>query len=59
MLAFDLDADGDDPLSAVCPTEGPVFWRHDLAADGRIAAIEIPYRADDAVRGAYRLTVMR
>jgi len=59
MLAFDLDADGDDPLVAVCPTESPVFWRHALSADGRIAAIEIPHRMGDEVRGSYRLTVMR
>jgi len=59
MLAFDLDADGEDPLAAVCPTTSPVFWRHDLAEDGRIAAIEVPFRAGEEVRGAYRLTVLR
>jgi hypothetical protein len=58
VLAFDLD-DADAPLRAICRTEGPVFWRHDLADDGRIAAVEVPWRQGEEVRGAYRLTVLR
>lgn len=58
ILAFDLDRP-DAPLEAICPTEAPVFWRHALAPDGRIAAIEIPWHDGEAVQGAYRLTVLR
>ena len=58
VLAFDFERP-EAPLAAVCHTESPVFWRHALAADGRIAAIEVPYLAGEEVRGAYRLTVLR
>ena len=49
----------DGRLTAVCETAAPVFFRHALAADGRVAVVEVPYRAGDSVAGAYRLTVLR
>jgi hypothetical protein len=52
-------ADGDGAPTASCPTEGPVFFRPALSADGRIAVAEVPYRDGDAVRGTYRVTVLR
>ena len=58
-LAFDLDKEGsgDERLEVFCPTEGPVFFRQDVTADGRIAVAEFPYAATDG--GAYRVTVLR
>ena len=47
-------------LRAHCATESPVFFRHALASDGRLALIEIPTKsADERIWGQYRLTVMR
>lgn len=47
-------------LRAHCATESPVFFRHALASDGRVALIEIPVKtSDEQIWGAYRLTVMR
>lgn len=54
-LVFELA--GGDPT--FCPTAGPVFFRHAVAPDGRIAVAEHPWREGDAVRGAYRVTVLR
>jgi hypothetical protein len=63
-LVFDLEGapvrSGDDRLRAFCPTEGPVFFRQALSADGRLAVAEHPYADEDgAVKGAYRVTVLR
>ena len=62
-LVFDLGGPprgGEERLEAFCPTEGPVFFRQAMAADGRVAVSEHPYlEADGAVAGAYRLTVLR
>lgn len=62
-LVFDLapgQASGEQRLAAFCATEGPVFFRHALADDGRVALAEHPYiDGDGAIRGAYRVTVLR
>jgi WD40 repeat protein len=65
-LVFDLAAgdperaSGAERLQAFCPTEGPVFFRHAVTDDGRVAVAEIPFAGDDgAVSGAYRVTVFR
>lgn len=51
---------GADRLQVECSTQGPVFFRHGIAADGRVALAEYPYRdAQGAVVGAYRLAVFR
>lgn len=57
-LVFDL---GPAPhLERSCPTDGPVFFRHAATADGRIAASVLPWKgADEAVRGAYQVVVLR
>ncbi|MCP4806218.1 MAG: WD40 repeat domain-containing protein [Proteobacteria bacterium] len=61
-LVFDLagEGSGEDRLRAVCPTEGPAFFRQDQTADGRIALTEFPFRSGEGQQsGAYRVTVMR
>ncbi|RME24828.1 MAG: hypothetical protein D6798_10330 [Deltaproteobacteria bacterium] len=62
-LVFDAggeDRSGDDRLVTVCSTAGPVFFRHAVSADGRIAVSESPVMgADGAVQGAYQVTVLR
>ena len=65
-LIFDLGDGADDGrsgverVSAICATEGPVFWRQAMSADGRVALAEFPFSTgDDALAGAYRVTVMR
>ena len=60
-LIFDLErtGSGDDKLAVVCPTEGPVFFRHAVHSDGRVAVAEHPWRHGDAVGGHYQLTVFR
>ncbi len=62
-LLFDLerqDATGVERLQAVCSTEGPVFFRHAMTADGRLALAEFPFLEDGgSIHGAYRVTVMR
>lgn len=63
-LVFDLGGaegrSGEDRLQAFCPTEGPVFFRQDQTADGRIAVTEFPFRSGEATQsGAYRVTVLR
>ena len=61
-LLFDLDGEGSgaDRLEAFCPTEGPVFFRHALSADGRVALSEHPYPdGEGGFKGAYRVTVLR
>ena len=66
-LIFDLgdpaapdDRGGEARLDAVCPTAGPVFFRHALAADGRAAVVEFPIAEEDgSVTGTWRLTVLR
>lgn len=51
---------GTERQRAVCSTEGPVFFRHAMTADGRLALTEHPWREEDeSVQGSYRLTVMR
>lgn len=60
-LVFDLrgEAAGDARLRAWCATEGPVFFRHAITADGRVAVAEHPWLDGERVRGAYRVTVFR
>ena len=61
-LVFDLagPGTGEDRLQAFCPTEGPVFFRQDQTADGRIAVTEFPFRSGEGQQsGAYRVTVLR
>ena len=62
-LVFSLADDersGAERLEAFCQTEGPVFFRHALAQDGRVALAEHPYMdGSGAIRGAYRITVLR
>ena len=54
------DRSGEARLEAVCPTEGPVFFRPVMSADGRVAVAEFPtLHADGGVSGAYRVTVFR
>ncbi len=51
---------GDERLLATCRTEGPVFFRHLVADDGRVFVAEYPYAGDDeTLAGAYRITVLR
>lgn len=56
-LVFELHAMGE--LAAFCATEGPVFFRHAVALDGRVAVAEYPRVDDGGVHGAYRVTVFR
>lgn len=59
-LIFDLQSDEPGQPEVWCPTEGPVFFRQALAADGRLALAEHPtLGSDGASRGAYRVTVVR
>lgn len=60
-LVFDdrRGGSGERRLVAVCATESPVFFRHAVAPDGRIAVIEVPWDAAGAVAGHYRATVFR
>lgn len=61
-LVVDLDGEartGEERLAAVCPTAGPVFFRHALHPDGRIAVAEVPWREGEDVYGAWRVTVLR
>ncbi len=61
-LVFRLDGAGSgaDRLEVRCSTPSPVFFRHAVLDDGRIALSEVPWRLDDgAVAGAYRVTVLR
>ena len=64
-LLFDLSSptdgrSGEDRLQAFCPTQGPVFFRHAMSTDGRVALAEYPYMdGESTVRGAYQITVMR
>ena len=62
-LVFSLADDarsGAERLEAFCQTEGPVFFRQAIAADGRIALAEHPYMdGTGAIHGAYRVTVLR
>jgi WD40 repeat protein len=51
---------GDERLVATCRTEGPVFFHHLVADDGRVVLAEYPYLGDsEALQGAYRVTVLR
>jgi hypothetical protein len=63
-LIFDLSSPGDGRGGearrlTTCSTEGPVFFRQALSADGRLALAEFPYRTEAGSVGAYRVTVMR
>lgn len=64
-MLFDLsDPDdgrsGEDRFEVFCATEGPVFFRQALSADGRLALSEFPYVDEQGTqRGAYRVTVLR
>lgn len=51
---------GAERLIATCRTEGPVFFHHQIADDGRVVLAEYPYMDDgEVLRGAYRVTVLR
>lgn len=51
---------GDERLQATCRTEGPAFFRHLIADDGRVVLAEFPYQDGDGVlQGGYRVTVLR
>ncbi len=52
---------GDAPrLRRICPTDGPVFFRHAATDDGRVAVSVLPWKdADDVVHGAYQVVVLR
>ena len=63
-LVFDLEGpstrSGEDRLRAFCATESPVFFRHAMSRDGRVAVAEHPHTdAEGAVRGSYQVTVLR
>lgn len=63
-LVFDLEGpasrSGEDRLRAVCTTESPVFFRHAMSRDGRVAVAEHPHTdAEGSVRGSYQVTVLR
>jgi len=61
-LVFRLNGEGtgDERLQTVCHTEGPVFFRQAVAADGRVALVELPFTTEaGALGGAYRVTVFR
>ena len=60
-LVFRLDGEGSGPerMRAFCETRSPVFHRHALAPDGRIAVVEIPWTHSDEVHGTYAVTVFR
>ena len=61
-LLFRLDGvgTGAERLEAVCPTEGPVFFRSATTSDGRVAVAEHPFLRDDGSHGGrYRVTVLR
>jgi WD40 repeat protein len=62
-LVFTLAAaagSGDERLEATCPTAGPVFFRHAITADGRIAVTEHPFLdAAGDLQAAYQVTVLR
>ena len=51
---------GAAPQPVRCPTRGPVFFRHALAQDGRLAVVEGPVLgAGQIVEGAWRVVVLR
>ena len=60
-LVFSLSGSGDgrDRLAVTCSTQAPVFFRHVVRDDGRIALSEVPWRDGDDVAGHYRVTVLR
>ena len=61
-LVFDVagEGSGDEHLAVTCSTEAPVFFRHVVHDDGRVAVAEVPWRdAPDSVAGHYRVTVLR
>ena len=57
-LVFEIE-NGRGDLAAFCPSPSPVFFRHAVHTDGRIAVAEHPYREGDRVRGRYRVRVFR
>ena len=60
VLRLAGEGSGAERLEAFCATEGPVFFRQDMTADGRVAVIEYPYvEGEGVLRGAYRVTVLR
>jgi len=51
---------GGDHLLTACSTEGPVFFKHAVTDDGRIAVSELPRKDDEGrIHGSYRVTVLR
>lgn len=59
ILDLEREGSGADRLSAWCPTEGPVFFRHTATPDGRVAVAEFPWDDGQGLSGAYRVTVFR
>lgn len=62
-LVFGLDdatASGQERLLTTCSAAGPVFFRHAVSADGRIALAQYPYQdTEGAMHGTYQLSVFR
>lgn len=59
---FDMQGagSGGDHLLTACSTEGPVFFKHAVTDDGRIAVSELPRKdAEGRIYGSYRVTVLR
>lgn len=62
VLVFRAEGEGTgaERLLTTCAAAGPLFFRPAVAADGRVAAVEIPWRADGGgVSGRYRALVFR
>jgi hypothetical protein len=61
VLSLDPGAgSGNERLAATCPTAGPVFFRHAITADGRVAVVEHPFAdANGDLEAAYQVTVLR
>jgi hypothetical protein len=62
-VVFDVQANdrsGIERLEALCMTKAPVFFRHSMTSDGRIALAEHPYvDSKGSVHGRYQVNVMR
>lgn len=60
VLRLAGEGSGAERLEAFCATGGPVFFRQDMSADGRVAVVEYPYvESEGVLGGAYRVTVLR
>jgi len=63
-LVFDTTPERDlgpkTRLMAICPTQGPVYFRQAVTTDGRIAVAEHPWvETDGTIGGKYQATVLR